>query len=68
MTDELNIIYGERGSGRSQFLIDISIALKEYGLKVFFIGATSEFSELRSLKKERLFLTYVCWLLWIYFE
>ena len=51
MTGELNIIYGERGSGRSQFLIDISIALKEYGLKVFFIGATSEFSELRRIVK-----------------
>jgi hypothetical protein len=32
-------------------LIDISIALKEYGLKVFFIGATSEFSELRRIVK-----------------
>lgn len=52
MTGELNIIYGERGSGRSQFLIDISIALKAFGLKVFFIGATSEFSELRSVMKE----------------
>ncbi len=46
---DINILYGDRHSGRSQFLLEISQKLKSLGFKIVFIGCTSEFKEMRNL-------------------
>lgn len=48
---DINILCGDRNSGRSQFLLEISEHLKKFGFKLVFVGCTSEFKEMKSLLK-----------------
>ena len=49
---DINILYGDRCSGRSQFLLEISQKLKRLGFKLVFIGCTSEFKEMKNLLED----------------
>lgn len=55
---ELNIIKGERMSGRTSLLVTIAKTLRSSGLKVYFLGATHEMRDDRDLYEKFTFYDF----------